>query len=133
MAGQNPNGSPLPSNPDTDGSPYTDAGDAYAFAAANDPCAGDSPNFSTSGEGGGKMTLAQQYEFFWIWCWIIYSIGREEFAKIKTPREMANYDRRLNAASPALHRAIAGKTEKSLLDLRRDVRSEVSKILADAL
>jgi hypothetical protein len=133
MAGQNPDGSPLPSNPDSDGSPYTDASDAYAFAAANDPCTGDSPNFSTSGGTAGAMTLAQQYEFFWIWCWIIYSVGREEFEKIKTPHEFARYYRRLNAASPALHRAIAAKAEKSLLDLRRDLRPEVSKILENAL
>lgn len=133
MAGQNPNGSPLPSNPDTDGSPYTDASDAYNFAAANDPCGGDTPNFSSSSASAGSMTLAQQYEFFWIWCWLIYSFAGDRFARIETAEKISRYYRRLNAASPALKRAIAPKLEKSLLELRREVGPAVSKILEEAL
>lgn len=129
MAGENPDGSSLPTNPDTDGSPYTDASDAYNFAATNDPCTDDTPNFSSSAASAGAMTLAQPYEFYWLWCWILYSFAREEFAALKTPLEISAYRRGLNEASPGLQRIIKAKAEKSLLDLRRDVGPEVRRIL----
>jgi hypothetical protein len=132
MASQNPDGSSLPSNPDTDGSPYTDAKDAYTFAAANDPCVNDSPNFSSSGSNAGAMTLAQPYEFSWIWCWILYSYAREQFAAVKTPQERSQYYRRLNAVVPALQRAIATSAQKSLLELRREVGPAVKEVLERA-
>ena len=129
MAGENPNGSALPSDPDTDGSPYTDAIDAHDSAATYDPCTSDSPNFGSSGASANTMTFAQQYEFFWFWCWIIRSYAYDDFAKVPSRDDVAAYRQRLNAASPALRAAIAEKAEGALLNLRRELGDDIRPIL----
>jgi hypothetical protein len=134
MNGQNPDGSALASNPDTDGSLNVDAHDAYNFAAHYDPCTGDSPNFSSSSARANKTSLAEPYELYWFWCWIINSYGSEFYESIRHDPELrSQYYHRLNAAVPALHEAIAPVAEKTMLDARRQLAPAVKTILKEAM
>jgi hypothetical protein len=129
MAGEYPNGSPLASNPDTDGSAYVDAVDAYNYASANG-LSEDSPNMSTQGPNANKIVLAEEYSFFWIWCWIFRSV-LEPYYEAVIRREMTptEFYRKLNRVVPGLQTTILAESDKTLLDLRRRLAPEIKRSL----
>jgi hypothetical protein len=132
MAGQYPNGSALTSNPDTDGSFVLDTNDAFNYATTNDS-APDSPNISSAGANAGKLVLAEEYSFQWIWCWLWTSFAGpyyEEVLKGKLTSTM--FYQKLNEAVPNLQKTVVTESDRTLLELRRNLGPEIKEALAAA-
>jgi hypothetical protein len=129
MAGEYPNGSPLVSNPDTDGSPSVDALDAYNYAHANG-LSQDSPNMSTKGPNADRIVLAEEYTFFGIWCWIFQSFLEPYYEAVLARKlSTSEFYRKLNKAVPALQKAILSESDNSLFELRRKLGPEIKRSL----
>jgi hypothetical protein len=130
MAGHYPNGSPLTSNPDTDGSLHIDTNDAFNYAVANGLSA-DSPNLSGSGVNAGRLVLAEEYSFVWLWCWIWNSFAHPYYdAVLRRQLTPAEFSRRMNAAAATLQKSIVAESDKTLADLRRKLGPQVRQVLS---
>lgn len=132
MTGNYPNGTPLLSNPDTDGSAMVDAIDAYNYANSNNTV-GDTPNFSSNGGSAGKMILGREYIFYWFWCWLLQSYLADYYnAAVAENIPLAAFYSKLNEALPALQTAIVPETTKSLMDLRRSLGLKIKEVIDES-
>jgi hypothetical protein len=132
MAGEYPNGSPLASNPDTDGSFAVDTNDAFNYASANGSSA-DSPNISGAGTGSGGLVLAEEYSFYWFWCWIWNSFAQPFYdAAVKRGISPAEFKAKLNQAARVLQKEILAESDKTLLEARRKLGPQVKQKLEAA-
>jgi hypothetical protein len=129
MAGQYPNGSPLASNPDTDGSYAVDTNDAFNYAVANGLSL-DSPNISSSGTDAGGLALAEKYIFYWLWCWIWTTFAQTHYQDVVERRlNPAEFGRKLNEVAATLQRSMISESDQSLMDLRRRFGSQIKEAL----
>lgn len=129
MAGAYPNGSPLASNPDTDGSFAVDTNDAFNYANANGSSS-DSPNISGAGSNPGKLVLAEIYIFYWFWCWLWSSISRPFYEEaLKRRMSPTEFNTKLNEAARKLQKEILSESEKTLLDARHKLGPQIQKTL----
>jgi hypothetical protein len=129
MAGEYPNGSPLSSNPDTDGSFAVDTNDAFNYASANGS-ASDSPNISGAGADPGGLVLAEEYIFHWFWCWLWTSLAHPFYeAALKHRVPPAEFNAKLGEAARALQKEILTESESSLLEMRRKLSPQIKQTL----
>jgi hypothetical protein len=132
MAGAYPNGSPLLSNPDTDGSFAVDTNDAFNYANTNGSSS-DSPNISGSGSDPGGLVLAQEYTFHWFWCWIWKSFAEpfyEEALKRHVPPH--EFYAKLNVAAGRVQKEILSESDKTLHEARRKLGTQIKEALEAA-
>jgi hypothetical protein len=132
MAGEYPNGAPLSSNPDTDGSFAVDTDDAFNYAHANGSSA-DSPNISGAGANNGRLVLAEEYTFYWFWCWLWTSFlppFYEEARKRRIPP--SEFNAKLNQAARKLQKEIVAESDKTMLEVRRKLGPQIKQTLEAA-
>jgi len=131
MAGAYPNGSPLVSNPDTDGSFVVDVGDAFNYAAVNGSSL-DSPNDSFVGATASDLVLAEEYTFLWFWCWIFSYFSQPYYDAVLAGRlTPADFSRRMNSAVPKLQTIIISEADKAMVSLRRKLAPQLKKTLEE--
>jgi hypothetical protein len=112
VGGKYPNGTVLASNPDTDGSSVVDTSDAFTYASTNDATP-DTPISSGVGSDPGGLTLAEQYRFWWMWCWF-WDVFAEPY-----------YERVLSGELSALE--FTTKLNRLARDLQAPILSEIEK------
>jgi hypothetical protein len=129
MAGHYPNGTPLVSNPDIDGSSVVDVSDAFYYANTNDT-AGDSPNMSSAGPDADQLALAEEYIFIWFWCYLWRSIAPPYYnAVLRRQLTLTEFYSKLNEAARALQGAIVAESDEALLNSRRKLSAQISEAL----
>jgi hypothetical protein len=131
--GANADGSALASNPEHDGIVTTQA--AYNYAVSQDTA--DTPQFDASTNGAG-LTLDQQYEFLWLWCYVLWPILQpiysEAFPQITypplpNPPDPAPYYALVNRALPELQSLVIPIIDRDLSNLRAELANKVAAIL----
>jgi hypothetical protein len=133
MAGEYPNGSPLLSNPDTDGSFAVDTNDAFNYANANGSSL-DSPNISGAGTNPGGLVLAEEYTFHWFWCWLWTTVAQPFYeAALKTRVPLSEFYAKLNQAARGLQKEIIAESDKAVLEARRKLGPQVKQALEAVL
>lgn len=132
MAGHYPNGTPLVSNPDTDGSFIVDVSDAFNYANANDTV-GDTPNTSSAGTGADQLVLAEEYIFIWFWCFLWQSFAPPYYdAVLQGTMTQTDFYTKLNKAARILQNVIIAETDEALLSSQRALSDQISSALRDA-
>ena len=129
LAGQYPNGSPLASNPDTDGSFVVDVGDCFNYAQANGTSA-DSPNSSGAGANPNKLVLAEEYRFIWFWCWLFATYNEPYYERVLAGKlTQTEFMRRMNKIVPDLKKMVLPEADKTLGALRHKFGPEMKRAL----
>jgi len=129
MAGSYPNGSPLSTNPDTDGSFAVDTNDAFNYASANGSPY-DSPNISGAGTNPGGLVLAEVYRFYWFWCWIWTSFAEPYYeAALRRRVPQSEFNAKLNEAARRVQKELLAESETTLLDVRRKLGPQIKQTL----
>jgi hypothetical protein len=133
MAGEYPNGAPLASNPDTDGSFVVDTNDAFNYAKANDSTF-DTPVVSGAGANFGRLVLAEEYKFIWVWCWIWTSLLPPLWEAARKRRiSPEEFRGKVNEAARKLQTEILAESDKALLEVRRKLGAQIKQTVEAAL
>ena len=125
--GSNPDGSVLASNPDTDHDGAIEAEVAYNYATANDTI--DTPCYDESSEAGGDITLSQQYEFWWLWCWIWWPILRKYLEPWPPNPPDPRFMQKLNKVLPVIQRIVLPILEKIGTDAKTEATTRIEEAL----
>ncbi len=138
MDGADPNGSALTSDPDIDG--VVDTQSAYNYAIENDSV--DTPQFNAS-TTGGDLTLDQEYEFFWLWCWVLWPILEPIYAKSfpavtfppqpNPPDPAPSYYGLVNRILPEIQPLLVSSIGNGLGSLRKDLGRKLGPIFERAV
>jgi hypothetical protein len=126
QAGHNPDGTPLASNPDTDGDGRIEAEEAFGYANSVHYSL-DSPTFSESSEAGGDIHLGQDYVIWWWWCILLREILERHYEQLP-PQE---YFPKVHRMEPQL-RALTADLDKTSDSLRGEVKEKLEHIVRES-
>ncbi len=128
--GNNPNGSALAFNPDTNGDGVIEATEAFNYALVNKNPS-DTPNYSQSSAAGGDITLAQQYALWWWWCLIVKPIIEKYYPVYPAPPD-PEFWLKVQSVTSDLQHLVTPRLDAAVVDVRKDLGPKIEAAVAAA-